>query len=715
MSIETDIKMEIFSKMIATALNIAVRQVENTLSLLNEGATIPFISRYRKEATGGLDEVQIGEIKERHDKLTEIAKRKETILKTIEEQGKLTADLKKRIETCWDATELEDIYLPYKPKRKTRAEAARQKGLEPLATILMMQRENNLMARVRTFIKGDVKDEDDALKGARDIIAEQVSEDERSRNQVRNQFSRQAIISSKVMKGKEEEAAKYKDYFDFSEPLKRCTSHRLLAIRRGEAEGLLKVSISPDDEECTERLERNYVRGNNECSQHVKEAVRDAYKRLLKPSIETEFAALSKEKADEEAIRVFAGNLRQLLLAPPLGQKRVMGIDPGYRTGCKVVCLDAQGNLLHNETIYPHPPKSEHGISARKLTKLVEQYAIEAIAIGNGTASRETEAFVTSQRYDRKLQVFVVSEDGASIYSASKIAREEFPEYDVTVRGAVSIGRRLMDPLAELVKIDAKSIGVGQYQHDVDQTALKKSLDTTVESCVNSVGVNLNTASRHLLTYVSGLGPTLAQNIVDYRAENGAFSSRKELMKVPRMGAKAFEQCAGFLRIPGAKNPLDNSAVHPESYAVVEHIAKDMKCSVTDLIQNKELRNRIDIKKYVTDQVGLPTLTDILAELEKPGRDPRQAIKVFEFDKNVKTIDDLKVGMTLPGIVTNITNFGCFVGVGIKENGLVHVSQLCREFVSDPTTVVSIHQHVQVKVIGIDMERKRISMTMIMD
>ena len=715
MSIETDIKMEIFSKMIATALNIAVRQVENTLSLLNGGATIPFISRYRKEATGGLDEVQIGEIKERYDKLTEIAKRKETILKTIEEQGKLTADLKKRIEACWDATELEDIYLPYKPKRKTRAEAARQKGLEPLATILMMQRENNLMARVRTFIKGDVKDEEDALKGARDIIAEQVSEDERSRNQLRNQFSRQAIISSKVVKGKEEEAAKYKDYFDFSEPLKRCTSHRLLAIRRGEAEGLLKVSISPDDEECTERLERNYVRGNNECSQQVKEAVRDAYKRLLKPSIETEFAALSKEKADEEAIRVFAGNLRQLLLAPPLGQKRVMGIDPGYRTGCKVVCLDAQGNLLHNETIYPHPPKSEHSVSVRKLTKLVEQYAIEAIAIGNGTASRETEAFVTSQRYDRKLQVFVVSEDGASIYSASKIAREEFPEYDVTVRGAVSIGRRLMDPLAELVKIDAKSIGVGQYQHDVDQTALKKSLDTTVESCVNSVGVNLNTASRHLLTYVSGLGPTLAQNIVDYRAENGAFTSRKELMKVPRMGAKAFEQCAGFLRIPGAKNPLDNSAVHPESYAVVEHIAKDMKCSVEDLIKNKELRNKIDIKKYVTDQVGLPTLTDILAELEKPGRDPRQAIKVFEFDKNVKTIDDLKVGMTLPGIVTNITNFGCFVDVGIKENGLVHVSQLCREFVSDPTTVVSIHQHVQVKVIGIDMERKRISMTMILD
>ena len=715
MPIEIHIKMEIFSRMIATALNIAVHQVENTLSLLNGGATIPFISRYRKEATGGLDEVQIGEIKERYDKLTETAKRKETILKTIDEQGKLTADLKKRIDACWDATELEDIYLPYKPKRKTRAEAARQKGLEPLAIILMGQRENNLSARIRSFVKGEVKDEEDALKGARDIIAEQVSEDERARNQLRNQFARQAIITAKVVKGKEEEAVKYKDYFDFSEPLKRCTSHRLLAIRRGEAEGLLKVSISPDDEECTERLERSYVRGTSECSQQVKEAVRDAYKRLLKPSIETEFATLSKEKADEEAIRVFAGNLRQLLLAPPLGQKRVMGIDPGYRTGCKVVCLDAQGNLLHNETIYPHPPKSEHAQASRKLTKLVEQYQVEAIAIGNGTASRETEAFVTNQRYDRKLQVFVVSEDGASIYSASKIAREEFPDYDVTVRGAVSIGRRLMDPLAELVKIEAKSIGVGQYQHDVDQTALKKSLDMTVESCVNSVGVNLNTASRHLLTYISGLGPTLAQNIVDYRAENGAFTSRKELMKVPRMGAKAFEQCAGFLRIPGAKNPLDNSAVHPESYAVVEHIAKDLKCTVDELIKCKETRSKIDLKKYVTDKVGLPTLTDILAELEKPGRDPRQAIKVFEFDKNVKTIDDLKEGMTLPGIVTNITNFGCFVDVGIKENGLVHISQLCRDFVSDPTTVVSIHQHVQVKVVSIDRERKRIGLTMILD
>ena len=707
--------MKSFPQMIAAALNIAVHQVENTLTLLEGGATIPFISRYRKEATGGLDEVQIGEINEQNEKLCEMAKRKETILKTIEELGKLTAELKKRIADCWNATELEDIYLPYKPKRKTRAEVARQKGLEPLATLMLMQRENNLMNRARTFINKEVKDEEEALKGARDIIAEQVSEDERSRNQLRNQFSRQAIITSKVVKGKEEEAIKYKDYFDFSEPLKRCTSHRLLAIRRGEAEGLLKVSISPDDDECTERLERNYVRGNNECSLQVQEAVRDAYKRLLKPSIETEFAALSKQKADEEAIRVFAGNLRQLLLAPPLGQKRVMGIDPGYRTGCKVVCLDAQGNLLHNETIYPHPPKSEHALSNRKLTKLVEQYAIEAIAIGNGTASRETESFVTSLRYDRKLQVFVVSEDGASIYSASKTAREEFPDYDVTVRGAVSIGRRLMDPLAELVKIEAKSIGVGQYQHDVDQTALKKSLDQTVESCVNLVGVNLNTASQHLLTYVSGLGPTLAQNIVNYRTENGPFASRKELMKVPRMGAKAFEQCAGFLRIPGAKNPLDNSAVHPESYAVVERIAKDMKCSAEELIKNKELRSKIDIKKYVTPSVGLPTLTDIMQELEKPGRDPRQQIKVFEFDKNVKTIDDLKPGMTLPGIVTNITNFGCFVDVGIKENGLVHVSQMRREFISDPTTVVSIHEHVQVKVLSIDHERKRISMTMILD
>lgn len=707
--------MEQFSQMIATALKLPVHRVENTLKLLQGGATIPFISRYRKEATGGLDEVQIGDIHTRYEKLCELAKRKETVLSTIEEQGKLTDTLRERISNCWDATELEDIYLPFKPKRKTRAEAARQKGLEALAMLLLMQRENNLSARVRQFVKGDVKDEEDALKGARDIIAEQVNEDERARNLIRNQFSRQAMITSKVVKGKEKEEAalKYRDYFDFSEPLKKCTSHRLLAIRRGEAEGILKVSITPDDESaCTERLERQYVHGNGECSAQVAEAVNDAYKRLLKPAIETEFSALSKEKADEEAIRVFAENLRQLLLAPPLGQKRTMGIDPGYRTGCKVVCLDAQGTLLHNEAIYPHPPKSETALAGRKLVKLVEQYKIEAIAIGNGTASRETERFVTSQRYDRKVQVFVVSEDGASIYSASKIARDEFPEYDVTVRGAVSIGRRLMDPLAELVKIDAKSIGVGQYQHDVDQSKLKASLDQTVESCVNLVGVNVNTASKHLLTYVSGLGPTLAQNIVDYRTENGAFHSRKELLKVPRMGAKAFEQCAGFLRIPQADNPLDNSAVHPESYAIVEKIAKDLKCSVADLIKNKELRSQIDIKNYVTDAVGLPTLTDILQELDKPGRDPRQKIQVFEFDKNVQTIDDLREGMELPGIINNITNFGCFVDIGIKENGLVHISQLADKFVSDPTTVVSMHQHVRVRVLSIDHERKRIQLTM---
>ena len=707
--------MEQFSQMIATALKLPVHRVENTLKLLQGGATIPFISRYRKEATGGLDEVQIGDIHTRYEKLCELAKRKETVLSTIEEQGKLTDTLRERISNCWDATELEDIYLPFKPKRKTRAEAARQKGLEPLAMLLLMQRENNLSARVRQFVKGDVKDEEDALKGARDIIAEQVNEDERARNLIRNQFNRQAMITSKVVKGKEKEEAalKYRDYFDFSEPLKKCTSHRLLAIRRGEAEGILKVSITPDDESvCTERLERQYVHGNGECSAQVAEAVNDAYKRLLKPAIETEFSALSKEKADEEAIRVFAENLRQLLLAPPLGQKRTMGIDPGYRTGCKVVCLDAQGTLLHNEAIYPHPPKSETALAGRKLVKLVEQYKIEAIAIGNGTASRETERFVTSQRYDREVQVFVVSEDGASIYSASKIARDEFPEYDVTVRGAVSIGRRLMDPLAELVKIDAKSIGVGQYQHDVDQSKLKASLDQTVESCVNLVGVNVNTASKHLLTYVSGLGPTLAQNIVDYRTENGAFHSRKELLKVPRMGAKAFEQCAGFLRIPQADNPLDNSAVHPESYAIVEKMAKDLKCSVADLIKNKELRSQIDIKNYVTDTVGLPTLTDILQELDKPGRDPRQKIQVFEFDKNVQTIDDLREGMELPGIINNITNFGCFVDIGFKENGLGHITQLADKFVSDPTTVVSMHQHVRVRVLSIDHERKRIQLTM---
>lgn len=707
--------MEEFSQMIAAELKLPAHRIANTLKLLQGGATIPFISRYRKEATGGLDEVQIGDIQTRYEKLCELSKRKETVLSTIEEQGKLTPELKVRISACWNTTELEDIYLPFKPKRKTRAEAARAKGLEPLALLLMMQKENNLAAKIRNFVKGEVKDEEDALKGARDILAEQISEDERSRNLMRNQFQRQALIQSKVVKGKEAEeaSAKYRDYFDFCEPLKKCSSHRLLALRRGESEGVLKVTIFPEDEDmCNERLQRLFVRANNECAHQVEEALIDAYKRLLKPAIETEFAALSKEKADEEAIRVFAENLRQLLLAPPLGQKRVMGIDPGFRTGCKVVCLDAQGTLLHNEAIYPHPPKSEYAQAARKIVKLVEQYKIEAIAIGNGTASRETEQFVTSQRYDREVQVFVVSEDGASIYSASKTAREEFPDYDVTVRGAVSIGRRLMDPLAELVKIDAKSIGVGQYQHDVDQTKLKASLDQTVESCVNLVGVNVNTASKHLLTYVSGLGPTLAQNIVDYRTENGPFESRRQLLKVPRMGAKAYEQCAGFLRIPQAKNPLDNSAVHPESYPIVEQMAKDLNCMVADLIKDKELRSKIDLKKYVTDTVGLPTLTDILQELDKPGRDPRQKIQVFEFDKNVRTLDDLQEGMELPGIVTNITNFGCFVDIGIKENGLVHVSQLADRFVSNPADVVRIHQHVRVKVMSIDHERKRIQLTM---
>lgn len=707
--------MEEFSQMIAAELKLPAHRIANTLKLLQGGATIPFISRYRKEATGGLDEVQIGDIQTRYEKLCELSKRKETVLSTIEEQGKLTPELKARISACWNATELEDIYLPFKPKRKTRAETARAKGLEPLALLLMMQKENNLATKVRNFVKGEVKDEEDALKGARDILAEQISEDERSRNLMRNQFQRQALIQSKVVKGKEAEeaSAKYRDYFDFCEPLKKCSSHRLLALRRGESEGVLKVSIFPEDEDmCNERLQRLFVRANNECAHQVEEALTDAYKRLLKPAIETEFAALSKEKADEEAIRVFAENLRQLLLAPPLGQKRVMGIDPGFRTGCKVVCLDAQGTLLHNEAIYPHPPKSEYAQAARKIVKLVEQYKIEAIAIGNGTASRETEQFVTSQRYDREVQVFVVSEDGASIYSASKTAREEFPDYDVTVRGAVSIGRRLMDPLAELVKIDAKSIGVGQYQHDVDQTKLKASLDQTVESCVNLVGVNVNTASKHLLTYVSGLGPTLAQNIVDYRIENGPFESRRQLLKVPRMGAKAYEQCTGFLRIPQAKNPLDNSAVHPESYPIVEQMAKDLNCTVADLIKDKELRSKIDLKKYVTETVGLPTLTDILQELDKPGRDPRQKIQVFEFDKNVRTLDDLQEGMELPGIVTNITNFGCFVDIGIKENGLVHVSQLADRFVSNPADVVRIHQHVRVKVMSIDHERKRIQLTM---
>lgn len=706
--------MNLFTKRISDLLNINIKYVDNTLELLDSGCTIPFISRYRKERTGGLDEVQITQICELNERMKETAKRKETIIKTISEQGKLTPELEKRINECWEPEVLEDIYMPYKPKRRTRAQVARENGLEPLATIIMLQRDSAPETTARRFINENVKSEEDAIKGALDIIAENVSEDERSRSQLRNAFRRGAIITSKVIKSKADtdEAAKYSDYFDFSEPLKRCSSHRLLAMRRGEKDGILRVSISADDEECVEKLKRLFVRGYGRCSTLVGEAVADSFKRLLKPSIETEFATMSKENADGDAIAVFAENLRQLLLAAPLGQKRVMGIDPGFRTGCKVVCLDEQGNLLHHEAIFPHPPRNEQIEASTQIKEMVKKYGVEAIAIGNGTASRETDRFVKTLGLADSIQVFTVSEDGASVYSASKTAREEFPDKDVTVRGAVSIGRRLMDPLAELVKIDPKSIGVGQYQHDVDQAKLKKSLDLTVESCVNSVGVNLNTASKHLLTYVSGLGPTLAQNIIDYRTANGAFSSRSQLLKVPRLGPSAFEQSAGFLRIPDAKNPLDNTAVHPESYKIVEKMAKDCGCSVTELIKDKDKRKSIRLDRYVSEKVGMPTLTDIMAELEKPGRDPREQLEEFEFDPNVSTPDDLVEGMVLPGIVTNITNFGAFVDIGVHQDGLVHISQLADRYVSDPTQVVKLHQHVMVKVIEVDRRRNRISLSM---
>ena len=704
--------IKIFTRLIAGELHLSEHAVENTLKLLDEGCTIPFISRYRKERTGGLDEVQITAISDRKERLQEIAKRKETIVKTISEQQKMTPELQKRIDDCWEMTTLEDIYLPYKPKRRTRAQVAREQGLEPLATLLMMQREANPEQVAKRFVKGDIATATDAIKGAQDIIAEQVSEDERSRNQVRSAFRREAFIESKVVKAKKDtdEAQKYSDYFEWEEPLKRCSSHRMLAMLRGQSEGILRISLTIDDEEAIQRLQHNFVRGNGSCQRLVGEAVEDGYKRLLLPSIETEFTNMSKEKADEEAIRVFAENLRQLLLSAPLGQKRVMGVDPGFRTGCKVVCLDAQGNLLHHEAIFPHPPVNHRMQASVHMQEMIKKYQIEAIAIGNGTASRETKDFVSDVTKD--VAVYVVSEDGASVYSASKVARDEFPDEDITVRGAVSIGRRLMDPLAELVKIDPKSIGVGQYQHDVDQTKLKHSLDHTVESCVNLVGVNLNTASQQLLTYVSGLGPVLAQNIVDYRRENGAFTSRAQLKKVPRLGPAAYQQCAGFLRIPNAKNPLDNSAVHPESYSVVEKMAQDCHCTVSDLISHPEKRAQIDIKHYVTDDIGLPTLTDIMKELEKPGRDPREQIEEFEFDASVQTIDDLREGMELPGIVTNITNFGAFVDIGVHQDGLVHVSQLADRFVSDPTQVVRLHQHVRVRVIGIDLRRQRISLSM---
>ena len=712
--------MNIYAQLIAERLNISAKNVDGTLALLDEGCTIPFIARYRKERTGGLDEVQIGAISDQYERLKELQKRKDTILKTIGEQQKLTPELEQRIQQTWEAAVLEDIYLPFRPKRRTRAQVAREQGLEPLAQILLIGKDRDPEATAQKFVKGDVKSVAAALKGAQDIIAEQMSEDERCRQTVRGMFRRQAVITSKVVKTKQDsdEAQKYRDYFDWQEPLKRCSSHRLLAMRRGEAEGVLRVSISPDDEECVERLMAKYelrgTRYENSCRELVDEAVEDGYKRLLKPSIETEFSNLSREQADDEAIRVFAENLRQLLLSAPLGQKRVMGIDPGFRTGCKVVCLDAQGNLLHHEAIFPHPPVNHRMQATIHLQQMIRDYNIEAIAIGNGTASRETRTFVEECLGEGlpAPTVFVVSEDGASVYSASKVAREEFPDEDVTVRGAVSIGRRLMDPLAELVKIDPKSIGVGQYQHDVDQTKLKQQLDQTVMSCVNNVGVNLNTASQHLLQYVSGLGPALAKNIVDYRREHGAFTSRAQLKKVPRLGPAAFEQCAGFLRIPGAKNPLDNSAVHPERYAVVEQMAKDQGCAVADLINNKEKRTAIDPKRYVTAEVGLPTLTDILKELEKPGRDPREQIEEFEFAKGIETVDDLEEGMELPGIVTNITAFGAFVDIGVHQDGLVHISQLADKYVKDPNTVVKLHQHVRVRVLEIDRRRGRISLTM---
>ena len=713
--------MNAYTKHIAETLNLLEKNVDATLTLLNEGCTIPFIARYRKERTGNLDEVQITRIAEMNERLTETDKRKETILKTISEQGKLTDELKNKIANCWDNSVLEDLYLPFKPKRRTKAQVAREQGLEPLATLLLIQKEQNPKAASKRFVTGEIKNEATALQGAKDIIAEIVSEDPQARNIVRNAFKREAKISSKVIKKVEntDEAQKFSDYFDFSEPLRRCNSHRLLAMRRGEAAGILRVSISIDGVECVERLNCLFIHGRGECQSLVAEAIGDSFKRLINPSIENEFAGLSKERADEEAIKVFAENLRQLLLSAPLGQKRVLALDPGFANGCKTACLDAQGNLLHHEIIYPHPTKRLYGQATIAILRMIKQYNIEAIAIGNGTASRESKDFIadclTNLREENNTEipkVFVVSEDGASIYSASLTAREEFPNEDVTTRGAVSIGRRLMDPLAELVKIDPKNIGVGQYQHDVEQTKLRHSLDQTVESCVNQVGVNLNTASKHLLMYVSGLGSVLAQNIIEYRKDHGAFTSRAQLKKVPRLGNVAFQQSAGFLRIPNAKNPLDNSAVHPESYHIVEAMAKEQKCSVSELINNKELIKRIDLKRYVTEDVGLLTLYDIVQELEKPERDPREQLEEFDFDTAVRTIDDLKEGMELPGIITNITNFGAFVDIGVHQDGLVHVSQLSNKFVSDPNSIVHLHQHVRVKVTQIDNKRNRIGLSM---
>ena len=704
-----------FSKLISSQIGVAATQVAATIALLNENATIPFIARYRKERTGSLDEVQISSIADEYHRYLELDDRKATILKTIEEQGKLTDDLRLRIEQCWESTELEDIYLPYKPHRKTRADIAREQGWEPLAITLFAQKRESEEAIKRL---GEKREE--ALQGARDIIAEWISQDERARNNIRREFSYSAIISTKVVKGKESdvEAQKYKDYFAVSEPLRRISSHRLLAIRRAENEGIIRVDISPDREKALDKLAHLFLHSQSEASYQVELAMEDSYKRLLKPAIETEFAASSKEKADAEAIRVFADNLRQLLLESPLGQKRVLALDPGFRTGCKVVVLSAQGDLLHHTVVFLNTKQA-----TETLQLLIKQYQIEAIAIGNGTASRESEQMVrvaieTMEREGEKTkrssapQVFVVSESGASVYSASKTAREEFPNEDVTVRGAVSIGRRLMDPLAELVKIDPKSIGVGQYQHDVNQTRLGESLQQTVESVVNCVGVDVNTASKHILTYISGLGPALAQNIVNYRSEHGAFTSRKALLNVPKMGAKTYEQAAGFLRVTNSENPLDNSAVHPESYRIVEQMAKDLHCTITDLMQRADLREKIDLQRYATSEVGMPTLTDILRELEKPSRDPRTQLEEFHFDESVHTIDDLQVGMVLPGIITNIANFGAFCDIGVHKDGLIHISEMANRRVSNPQEVVSLHQHVQVRVIDIDRARGRIQLSL---
>ncbi len=702
-------------RLLADTLGIREKQIENTVALLDDGATIPFISRYRKEVTGSLDEVQVGDIKTQYQKLQELEKRREAILKSIEEQGKLSDDLRKRIDAVYNLTELEDVYLPYKPKRKTRASVAKERGLEPLALDIFSQKHKQVEALTAKFINDQVPTVADALQGARDIIAEQVSENEAARNTVRRFFEKEGVIKSKLVKGKETDGAKYKDYFEFEELLKNCPSHRLLAMRRGEEEGFLRLSITPKDESFVlKKLDDIFLIADNESADEVANAIEDAFERLLVPSIETEFRNLSKDKADEEAIRVFTENLRQLLLAAPLGQRRVMGIDPGFRTGCKVVCLDESGTLLFNTTIYPHPPQYQEREAQEKIKELVIKHQLQAIAIGNGTAGRETETLCRGINWHPlsiSPDIFVVSEAGASIYSASEVAREEFPTHDVTVRGAISIGRRLLDPLAELVKIDPKSIGVGQYQHDVNQPLLKISLDRTVESVVNQVGINLNTASKHLLTYVSGLGPSLAQAIVAYRTENGLFKNRRQLKKVARLGEKAFEQCAGFLRIREAENALDNTAVHPESYSVVEKMAADAQVSVSELIKNKELRRQIKLEKYITEKVGLPTLNDIMKELDKPGLDPRGEAKAFIF-ADVHSLNDLKVGMVLPGIVTNITNFGAFVDIGVKQDGLVHISQMTNRFIKSPSEVVKLQQHVQVKIIEVDISRKRVMLSM---